>query len=68
MQKIKQLFRHSEFYESLLPPQSTKEEEEHRQAQEEAAKALEEQQAKQTSQSKIYAPKTGSYLESFKLK
>lgn len=29
---------------------------------------LEEHQAKQVSQSKIYAPKTGSYLESFKLK
>lgn len=61
VEKIKQNYRHKAFFEAIIPPDAPEEPEQ------EDVEALQVKQ-QQTTSSKIYAPKTGSYLESFKIK
>lgn len=59
--KMKQHYRHKAFFEAIIPADAPGEPEH------EETEGLQLKQ-QQTTSSKIYAPKTGSYLESYKLK
>jgi hypothetical protein len=57
---MKRHFRHQVFFESIIPSQE---------AQQEAEQLVEQQQdGAPPKNASVFAPKTGSYLESFKLK